>query len=138
MPSVLSKTKERPAYNKPQEIYRSMVLENKVDGKYQGVLNPRNAEQIRNVQRQGNKTKKLSHNEIYNTLKLAFHLDDYVHQLTVYPDLQCFVANKELLMELNKNLQAESNEVPLLSYDTTFLIRDFYLSVLVFKHILFE
>lgn len=87
MPSVLSKIKEQSSYNKPQEVYRSMVLENKVSGKYQGVLNPRNAEQIRNVQRQMNKTKKLTHDEIYNTLQLAFHLDDYVHQLTIYPDL---------------------------------------------------
>lgn len=138
MPSVLSKIKEQSAYKKPQEVYRSMVLENKVHGKYQGVLNPRNAEQVRNVQRQVNKTKKLTHDEIYNTLQLAFHLDDYVHQLTIYPDLQCFVANKELLMELNKNLQVKSNEVPLLSYDTTFLIGDFYVSVLVFKHVWFE
>lgn len=45
-----------------------------------------------------------------------------MHQLTIYQDLQCFVANKELLIELNKNLQVKSNEVPLLSYDTPFLI----------------
>lgn len=45
-----------------------------------------------------------------------------MHQLTIYPDLQCFVANKELLIELNKNLQVKSNEVPLLSYDTPSLI----------------
>lgn len=43
---VLSQIKEKVVHasDKPQEVYRSMVTDgNKVSGKYQGVLNPRNA-----------------------------------------------------------------------------------------------
>lgn len=108
---------------------------NKVSGKYQGVLNSRNAKQIRNIQTKMKKSRRLSHDEIYNTLQLAYHLDNFVHQFSIFPDLQCFVANKELLQELNKILQVKSDEIPLLSYDTTILIGDFNVSVLVFKHV---
>lgn len=140
-PSVLSQIKEKVVHasDKPQEVYRSMVPDgNKVSGKYQGVLNPKNAKQIRNMQTKMNKSRRLSHDEIYNTLQLAYHLDNFVHQFSIFPDLQCFVANKELLQELNKILQVKSDEIPLLSYDTTILIGDFYVSVLVFKHVLFD
>lgn len=139
LPSVISKMKEKSANQKPQEVYRSMVLgSNAGKGEYQGRLNPRNAEQARNVKRRLVKTKRISQDEIYNTLQLAFHLDNYVQQLLIFPDLQCFVANKELLTELNRILQVKSDEIPLMSYDTTFLIGDFYVSVLVFKHVIFQ
>lgn len=131
-PSVLSQIKEKVVHasDKPQEVYRSMVPDgNKVSGKYQGVLNPKNAKQISNIQKKMNKSRRLSHDEIYNTLQLAYHLDNFVHQFSIFPDLQCFVANKELLQELNKILQVKSDEIPLLSYDTTILIGDFYVSV---------
>lgn len=140
-PSVLSQIKEKIVHtsDKPQELYRSMILDGKkVSGQHQGVLNPRNAKQIRNIQAKMNKARRLSHDEIYNTLQLAYHLDNFVHHFSIFPDLQCFVANKELLQELNKILQVKSDEIPLLSYDTTFLIGDFYVSVLVFKHVLFD
>lgn len=41
------------------------------------------------------------------------------------------------LVDLNKNLQVKYDEVHILSYDTTFWIVDFYVSVLVFKHVTF-
>lgn len=47
--SVLSQIKEKVVHasDKPQEVYKSMVTDgNKVSGKYQSVLNPRNAKQI--------------------------------------------------------------------------------------------
>ena len=99
-----------------------MLPDSKVSGEYQGVLNPRNAEQVRN---------RLSHDQIYNTLQLAYHLEDCVHQLSIFPDLQCFMANKELLQELNKFLHVKSDIVPLLSYDTTFFIGDFVVHIFI-------
>lgn len=140
-PSVLSLIKEKvvQTYDKPQELYRSKLLDgNKVSGKHQGVLNPRNAKQIRNIQANMNKARKLAHDEIFNTLQLAYPLDNFVHQFSIFPDLQCFVANKELLQELNKILQVKSDDISLLLYDTTFFIGDYYVLVLVFKHVLFD
>lgn len=41
---------------------------------------------IRNIQTKMNKSRRLSHDEIYNTLQLAYHLDNFVHQFSIFPD----------------------------------------------------
>ena len=45
---------------------------------------------------------------------------------------------KNMLMHLNSVLQVVPKVEQLLSYDTTFLMRDFYVSALLFKHSILE
>lgn len=44
----------------------------------------------------------------------------------------------DMTEEINKLLRISSDEAMLLSYDTTFELRYFYMSILVAKHILFR
>jgi hypothetical protein len=48
------------------------------------------------------------------------------------------VAHPEVTSELNKVLMVKSDATALLSYGTTFNIGDFYVSILVFRNVLFQ
>jgi hypothetical protein len=69
---------------------------------------------------------------------LGYHIDDFVKELTVFPDLCCVIGLDDVLTEFNKILLVKSDEPPLISYDTTFDLGDFFVSVLVFKHVSFQ
>ena len=60
---------------------------------------------------------------------------EFVHSIRTYPDLVCVFGQKALL---DKVLLLESLSPQLLSYDTTFQLGDFYISVLSFRHTLFK
>ena len=55
-----------------------------------------------------------------------------------YSDLVSVFGQKALLYELGKVLLLKSLPPQLLSYDTTFQLGDFYISVLSFHHTLFK
>ena len=50
----------------------------------------------------------------------------------------CVIGQQALLEELNRVLLLDSPSSQLLSYDTTFQLGDFYISVLCFRHTLFK
>lgn len=138
LPSVNQQIRITSIEKQPSEIYKEMVTQNKVSGEYQGVLNPRNIRQIKNQQSNERQRRKLSRDEIYSTVELHYHLDKYIHDLAIVPELRCIVASSELLTELNKLLAVKSDETLYMSYDTTFLMGDFFVSTLVFRHVLFK
>ncbi|CAG2237568.1 unnamed protein product [Mytilus edulis] len=70
--------------------------------------------------------------------KLSSHLDGFVKQLTLYPDLVAVVSLPEIITQFNQLLDVKSDEQLYLSYDTTFNLGDCYVSAIVFKHILFK
>ena len=137
MPSVLETVRQRGVYQAPHRVYQSLVSK-AVKGPYLGVSNPRNTEQVRNVQRQLHRQKRLTQDEIFSTLQLAYHVPGMINEITVFPDLSIIISHVELIEELKKVLVVKSDEPALLSYDTTFNIGDFYVSALVFKHVLFQ
>ena len=104
------------------------------------VLRPRNLNQVQNKQKSERQAKRLSRDDYYNLMLIAQELKDYVFQIVTYPDLTCFVGLSELLKEFNSLLSLQSSDAPTLfvSYDTTFNIGDFYVTPLVFRHIMFE
>ena len=66
-------------------------------------------------------------------------MPDFVHSIHTHPDLVCICGHKLLFNELDRVLLLENSpSAQLLSYDTTFQLGDFYLSVLSFRHVLFE
>ena len=74
----------------------------------------------------------------YNLHELALDLPDFIHSIHTHPDLVCVCGSKLLLNEFDRVLVLQSSGHQLLSYDTTFLLGDFYLSTLTFRHTLFE
>ena len=70
--------------------------------------------------------------------ELALDMPDFVHKITTHPDLLCMFGLKGILSELEKVLVLDSPSPQLLSYDTTFSLGDFYISVLSYRHTLFK
>ena len=65
------------------------------------------------------------------------NIGGFVHYIATFPDLAITVGSQELLEELNRVIRLKGHDF-LFSYDTTFTLGEFYVSPLVFKHILFE
>ena len=71
-------------------------------------------------------------------MELAYHISDFVWQIDIYPNLVAVIGNKKVMEELKKLLKVKSNNPVVLGYDTTFNLGDYYVSPLVFRHLLFN
>ena len=69
------------------KVYRNLSTKPNIVGDHHGVLNPRNLKQVKNHQAKVRQEKKLGKDDIYNLILLAHHLDGFVSDITVYPDL---------------------------------------------------
>ena len=99
---------------------------------------PRNIQQLRNL-----RFKVLSENGkctdgLSNLHKFAYGREtNFIWKIETYPDLICILGLKDIMEEMDRVLQL--NEVgQLLSYDTTFNLGDFYVSLLVFRNVIFR
>ena len=83
-PSVLKEiNKQLKSDSSVTSIYTNLVREcNQSD--VQGVLNPRNREQVRNAQKQIIARQQISRDDIYNLYALALELDDFIWQIDIF------------------------------------------------------
>ena len=102
------------------------------------VKQPRDIKQVRNIRSQVLEKKRLSHDGLYNLHELALHITDFIHFIQTHPDLVCVCGQKSLFDEMDRVLLVDSPGAQLLSYDTTFQVGEFYVSILSFKHVLFK
>ena len=79
----------------------------------------------------------MSRDDLYNLFQLSSHLNGFVKQVTLYPDLVTIVSLPEIITQLNQLVYVTTSEQLFLSYDTTFNLGD-YVSAIVFKHVLFK
>ena len=100
----------------------------------QPVLMPCNQKQIKNLQAKERQSVHLTHDALYNVHELAYDLDDFVYKIITFPDL-IICSLKVILQELDHVISAATTAPILLSYDTTFQLGDFYVSPLLFRHI---
>ena len=112
-----------------------MVCIDQVDGNMQGIANPRNTKQVKNVQQKKKEGSMLSRDDLYNLIQLSSHLDGFVKHVTLYPDLVCIISLPEVITQFNQLVDVKSTEQLFLSYDTTFNLGDCCVSAIVFKHI---
>ena len=75
LPSTIQAIKSESS-TAPSKVYKKMVSSS-VPGPYQGVKNPRNTNQVKMAQRQQRNKNKISQDEIYNSVELAYHLDEF-------------------------------------------------------------
>ena len=101
------------------------------------VLQPCNLTQVENVCRKILRKQTISHNALYNLHELTVDMPSFIHLIKTYPDLVCIYGEKSMLNELDRILLLDSPSCQLLSYDTTFQLGDFYISILSFRHTLF-
>ena len=62
MPSVIDKIKSEEGGEK--KVYRKMVCTDQVDGNMQGIANPRNTKQVKNVQQKKTEDSMLSRDDL--------------------------------------------------------------------------
>ena len=101
-------------------------------------MKPRNSKQIANLQQNERSKSRLTHDALYNLHELAYDLRPFVVLIKTFPDVLIVCGHGSLAEELDGLLQAESEVPQLLSYDTTFQLGDFYLSVFLFRHTTFS
>lgn len=121
----------------PSNVYKHMVQASTCSPNQQPVLMPRNSKQVKNIQAKQRQSFCLTHNALYNLHELAYDLGDFVYKITTFPDLVVICGLKSILFEVDRIIMVKSQHSVLLSYDTTFKLGDFYLSPILFKHVLF-
>ena len=81
------------------KIYKDMVTTDTI--LTQGILKPRNTRQVINMRRNVSAAQRLSKDDVYNLIQLAYHMPETIWKVELYPDLACVVGVKELMDELN-------------------------------------
>lgn len=146
-PSVLKNIKECVKNSNNKRVYNNLIKESQteLERKFEDlepVLAPRSLNQIQNCKKIVLESRKISNDEIFSLLELAkSEFKDFILQITVHPDLtvifgkhSVFKFASSILRHCNENTELEQ----LISYDTTFCLGDFYLSVLVMRNIFIE
>ena len=119
------------------KVYKSEVTE-VPSTSHISVLSPRNSKQVENIRFKQMQKKRISHDALYNLHELALDMPEFIHLIHTHPDLVCVLGQKALLDQLDRVLVLDSISSQLLSYDTTFQLGDFYVSILSFRHTLFK
>jgi len=99
------------------------------------VKQPRDIKQIENIRSGILARQRLSHDGILNLHDLAIDMPDFLHSIHT---LVCVCGQKDIIDEMDRVLLLPSPSHQLLSYDTTFNLGDFYVSVLSFRDVLFK
>ena len=135
-PSVLTKLASVP--DLPANVYKNSISSSACAPEFQSSHLPRNSRQVINLQQKERQKSRLTHDALYNLHELAYDLGDFVKMIKTFPDLVIVCGFDTVLKELELVLQAQFESTQLLSYDTTFQLGDFYLSLLLFRHTLFS
>ena len=136
-PSVIKELKENNI-QQPSAQYKKL-LSKTFAPEQAGIVTPRNLEQVHMGRYREKQKKKLTHDAIYNMIYLSYELGDFVHEITVFPDLLCVIGLKDIIDEFKKLMLLKSDELLVYcSYDTTFNLGDFYITPILFRHIVLE
>ena len=136
LPSYMNTCAKKVEVTKANIVYKKEIAEMKC-GDLREIAIPRNMQQLRNL-----RFKVLSENGkcsdgLSNLHKLAYGGEtNFIWRIETYPNLICILGLRDIIAEMDRVLQL--NEVgQLLSYDTTFNLGDFYVSLLVFRNVIF-
>ena len=108
-------------------IFHQCIKLHKVIKKYYSGLYY--SEQVKNDMKHKRNASRLTLDALFNLHKFA-HDYDFVKHITTLPDLGAIV---EIFRSLLSSSSSTNNPMQQLTYDTTFNLGDFYLSVLVFR-----
>jgi len=122
----------------PSYIYKRATGTD-VEPVLQPVMAPRNSKQVENAVYSVNSNKRLSQDSIYNLVEIAYDLQSFVHKMSVFPHLTVICGSTQIVKHCNLALLSSPTDTPaILSYDTTFCLGDFYVSVLLFRMTVFN
>ena len=136
-PSVLNELETKCSTSTTSKVYKSSIA-NLPPVSHIPVLQPRNSKQVENVRVKYLYSQRISHDALYNLHELAIDMPDFIHEIKTHPDLVCICGQKAMFQELDRVLLLDSPSPQLLTYDTTFQLGDFYISILTFRHTIFK
>ena len=136
--SVLQDIKASSSLNTPSKVYKAAVTNLPASSSHLPVLQPRNHKQVENYRRKHLQNQRISHDSLYSLHQIAYGEPDFIHSIHTFPDFVCVLGQQAILDELDRVLMIQTSSPQLLSYDTTFQLGDFYISVLNFKHTIFR
>lgn len=119
------------------KVYKKNIT-SKVPTSYVPVYQARNSQQIENLRNKQLVERRITHDSLYNLHEIAIDLPEFVHKIETHPNMVCVCGLKSILDELEKLLPIQSPSPQIMSYDTTFQLGDFYISVFAFRHTLFK
>ena len=117
-PSVLKEINEQlKSGSSVSSTYTNLVRECN-QSNVQGILNPRNREQVRNAQKQIIARQQISRDDIYSLYALALELDDFIWQLDIFHNLDSIIGLKGIIDLFNDLLTLQSEEFQIIfAYD---------------------
>ncbi|CAG2216428.1 unnamed protein product [Mytilus edulis] len=92
------------------DVYRDSISNSDIPGVQQGVMNARNVKQVENIVRKVNEQKRISKDDIYNLMLLAYHMEGYIQEITVFPDLTSIIALPEMISIVNQLLDVNTED----------------------------
>ena len=133
-PSYFAKCAEKCKTMKPGSLYKQEISQQNSGSQDTVTELPRNLKQFQNMRVQFLSQNRISKDEIYN---LAFDINNqFVRKVITLPNLICVCGLQEILGEADKAILLNETG-QLLTYDTTFMLGDFYVSLLLFRHTIF-
>ncbi|RWS22943.1 uncharacterized protein B4U80_13462, partial [Leptotrombidium deliense] len=125
----------------PKKVYQSLIQDEnmtEVEDEAEVISKPRNIKQVQNFLYAKKLAERISKDDIYNLYELAQHdFEETILEIKIHPEL-IIVFTHPVIITLANRLIRESYidaELPqLLSYDTTFNLGDFFVSVLVMRN----
>ena len=127
-PAILKKIKESSGSGTARKVYQTLIEEGNPSS---STSVPRDQEQVRNALKASRRKFRLSRDALYNLHEIAYDTD-FVRHITSHPDLTLVMWMDETIQVFRDTLR-KTNCVQRLSYDTTFCLGDFYVSVLLFS-----
>jgi len=138
-PHVLQDVRSNPT-SSSKTVYQSMIT-SAAQNQHPTVVTraPRNVEQVRNTKKLARNQTRLSRDALYNLHEFAYD-SNFVHRILTFPDLSVVCYNPAIVDIFTSLLSASTDGKPTvtLTYDTTFNLGDFYLSVLLFRETDFD
>ena len=122
---------------KPAFLYKTVISGTTVAGKHHGILNARNTKQLENIRQKVLNGCRLSSDALSNVIELYYHITDFIRRIDIVPNFNCVMAAKDII-EMTNDLLGNSLDPVIFSYDTTFNIGDYYVSLFVMKHPYFK
>ena len=110
-PSVLKEINNKLSSGESvSSTYASLVREC-TEPNIHGVMNPRNHEQVRNVQKQILAKEHISRDDLYNLYALALELDNFIWQIDIYPNIDCIIGLNDIMSLVNNLLNLQSDDI---------------------------
>ncbi len=121
----------------PSNIYKAVLAKASTNDQEQMPVNcPRNLKQVQNTVYAQRCKDRISHDEIFSLHELAYQLPGFIWHITTFPDLLVYAGMPDIVDLACANLEesVKFGYPQIISYDTTFEMGDFYVSILAMRN----